>query len=376
MVLRSTLASATCRPSRAVITSPCRRPALAAGLPSSTRLTSAPRASGRPRLAARSGVSDCAVTPSLARRTTPSVISWSATAWAIADGMAKPSPMLPPSRRHDLGVDADQAPRRVDQRAARVAVVDRRVGLQEVLVAAVADAGRPPLGADDAHRHGLADAERIAEGQDDVADAHLVRVAVGERRQAGGLDPHHRQVARRIAADQRAGQRAPVGQVDLDPIGVGHHVVIGQHVAVGADDHTRSEAALAAGTGVLTEALAEELAQRRRKIGRRGLDALLDAQGHDGRRHAVDDRGVGRAGQWQGRDGDGTGRRRRGAWSGGSDGGAATEKGRAERRGSAGRPPPVVIRECGRSRRETDDAVHDVSSPLEPRTSDGRAHLE
>ena len=43
--------------------------------------------------------------------------------------------------REDLRVDPDQLALHVHERAARVAVVDRRVGLQEVLVAAVS---RPP----------------------------------------------------------------------------------------------------------------------------------------------------------------------------------------------------------------------------------------
>ena len=47
--------------------------------------------------------------------------------------------------RQDLRVDADQLALGVHQRAARVAVVDRRVGLQEVLVAAVADAVDRPF---------------------------------------------------------------------------------------------------------------------------------------------------------------------------------------------------------------------------------------
>ena len=60
------------------------------------------------------------------------------TCRAMFAGIAKPMPMLPSDARHDLRVDADQLALGVHQRAARVAVVDRRVGLQEVFVAAVA----------------------------------------------------------------------------------------------------------------------------------------------------------------------------------------------------------------------------------------------
>ena len=53
--------------------------------------------------------------------------------------------------REDRGVDADQLAVHVDQRAARVAGVDRRVGLDEVLVVGDAHVGAA-LGRDDAHR--------------------------------------------------------------------------------------------------------------------------------------------------------------------------------------------------------------------------------
>jgi hypothetical protein len=70
----------------------------------------------------------------------------------------------------------------VNKGAARVAVVDRRVGLQEVLVgaAAVSGSGRAAFRAHDAHRHGLTDAERVADREHDIADLSVVRVA--ERR--------------------------------------------------------------------------------------------------------------------------------------------------------------------------------------------------
>ena len=43
-------------------------------------------------------------------------------------------PLIAAALAEDAGVDADQLAARVDQRAARVARVDRRVGLDEVLV--------------------------------------------------------------------------------------------------------------------------------------------------------------------------------------------------------------------------------------------------
>ncbi len=54
------------------------------------------------------------------------------------DGIAKPRPMLPSLGVRICELMPISSPVGVDERAAGVAVVDRRVGLQEVLIAAVA----------------------------------------------------------------------------------------------------------------------------------------------------------------------------------------------------------------------------------------------
>ena len=48
------------------------------------------------------------VTPSMPRRTAPLSMSCVMTLRAMFAGIAKPMPMLPPERREDLRVDADQ----------------------------------------------------------------------------------------------------------------------------------------------------------------------------------------------------------------------------------------------------------------------------
>ncbi len=64
----------------------------------------------------------------------PWAIIRSAIFWAVLIGTAKPMPTLPlRCRRCDLGVDPDHLARGVEQRAARVAGVDRRVGLDHVV---------------------------------------------------------------------------------------------------------------------------------------------------------------------------------------------------------------------------------------------------
>ena len=97
----------------------------------------------------------------------------------------------------DGGVHADDLAVDVAERAAGVAGVDRRVGLDEVFIALgacltglrvmldVHDAELPPLGGDDALAHRELEAERRAEGEDDVALLDGVFRQVGDR---GGVE--------------------------------------------------------------------------------------------------------------------------------------------------------------------------------------------
>ena len=69
----------------------------------------------------------------------PVAMSWSTVVRTWALGMAKPTPMLPlwplvpePGARAMARVDADDAALHVEQRTARVAGVDRGVGLDGV----------------------------------------------------------------------------------------------------------------------------------------------------------------------------------------------------------------------------------------------------
>ena len=118
-------------PSNSTITSLRCRPALAAGEPSITLWITTPCVlEARPKPSAISGVRSARFTPSMARLTLPCATSCSATWLARLIGIAKPMPW---PLGVDRGVDADGLAADVAQRAARVAEVDRRVGLDEVL---------------------------------------------------------------------------------------------------------------------------------------------------------------------------------------------------------------------------------------------------
>ncbi len=70
-------------------------------------------------------------------------------------------------------VDADELAFRVHQRAARVAGVDSGVGLDEVLERRDAQLAAA-LGAHNAHCDGLAEPQRVADRQHDLADFEVV----------------------------------------------------------------------------------------------------------------------------------------------------------------------------------------------------------
>src|SRR5204863_2537226 len=74
----------------------------------------------------------------------------------------------------DGGVDANQSPFRIDERATGITRVNGRVGLNHVFV--IETQAATTRGADDAARDGLADAERIANREHHIADFELVTV--------------------------------------------------------------------------------------------------------------------------------------------------------------------------------------------------------
>src|SRR5271166_152870 len=75
----------------------------------------------------------------------------------------------------DGRVDADHFSLQAEQRAARIALVDRSVGLQEIVIRAAVDVA--VAGGDDSGRHRFAEAERVSDRHHAVADPHLVAVA-------------------------------------------------------------------------------------------------------------------------------------------------------------------------------------------------------
>ena len=160
----------------------------------------------------------------------------------------------------DRRVDAGEVAVGIDQCAAGVARVDRRVGLDEVFVVVQAQlvaAG----GADDAHGHGLADTERVADGQRNVADTDVVRAADSDRRQVFQVDLEDGEVGFRVAADDAGEGFTTVLQRHDDLIGAAGNVVVGEDVAFRAHDHAGTEARFH--TLLLRRVITEEAAELR-----------------------------------------------------------------------------------------------------------------
>ena len=123
--------------------------------------------------------------PMRPRRTSPYSMIWSMTARAMLIGTAKPMPTLPPLGARIAVLMPISSPAQVDQRAARIAGIDRGVGLDEVLIALDAETAAPER-ADDARGDGLAEAERIADRHHVVTDLQPIAVAERHRRGAPG----------------------------------------------------------------------------------------------------------------------------------------------------------------------------------------------
>ena len=209
------------------------------GCSGSTPRTATPRwaaqAGGRARRRAGSRISS-APTPGTRGARGRGAGSRESTNAAVLDGTAKHSPW---PAEHDRGVDADHAAVGVEQRAAGVARVERRVGLDHALDRAARAwlAQRAAERADDAERHGARQAEGRADGDRRTSPTRSAfespSCGVGQGR---GGRRRRAAAARSVAGsspDDVGEQRAAVGELDLDAGRAVHDVAVGQRVAVG-----------------------------------------------------------------------------------------------------------------------------------------------
>ncbi|MCY1435061.1 hypothetical protein D9M71_511410 [compost metagenome] len=152
-------------------------------------------------------------------------------------------------RTVDGGIDADQPPSRIEQRATGIAGVDSGVGLDQVVNGrATGVAGKGAVKRrDDAGGERPVEPEGIANGKDLLPHLEIGTGAHRHRRRALEADANleYRDVVRRTGANERSLIIATVGQFDrgrrcpLDHVEVGHHVagIVPDEAGAGAARH-------------------------------------------------------------------------------------------------------------------------------------------
>ena len=198
-------------------------------------------------------------------------------------------PIEPPRAREDCGIDADEIAVEIDERAAGIARIDRRIRLDEELIVGDADLGARQR-RDDAARHRLPDAERIADGEHQIADFEIVGIAHRERRQVllVRIDLEHGEIGALVGEQQLGFEFAPVGEHDADIAAAQDHVIVGDDETLAVDDDARAQRILHPLARRAEDAVAAEEAAEER-IGERPLLALRhEAPGID-----IDDGGRG-----------------------------------------------------------------------------------
>ena len=203
------------------------------------------------------------------------------------DGDREGDPLEAAVARGDGRVDADDVAAEVDERPARVARVHRSVGL-DVVGDRVGAAREAAQAGDDAARDGVREVlrERAAEGEHPLPDARLGGVAEAERGEAVAVHLEHGEIGERVRPDDLGRELAAVEEQHPEVRRVLDHVVVGDHVAVLADERARAEAGLLEG---LPAARPEKVLQRAPHAARGLGDGLGGADLDDGRVDALGD---------------------------------------------------------------------------------------
>ena len=145
----------------------------------------------------------------------------------------------------DGGVDADQAAGRVEQGAARVAGVDRGIGLDQVAdqIAVLLPQGAVQ-GRDQAAGEGVVQAEGVADGEGLLPHLEIVAGADGHRRRTvdAHVDTQHRQIVLGTGAHQHRAVAAAVVEAHQRLRGALDHMVVGHYMPQVVPDEARAGA--------------------------------------------------------------------------------------------------------------------------------------
>ena len=190
------------------------------------------------------------------------------------------------------GVDPHQMPIEIDERAARIARIYRRICLDEEFIIGTLDPGAGER-RHNAAGNSLADAERIADRQHEIADFEGIGIGEGDGGEhgLGGItDAQHSQIGLGVLDHHIDGKLAAIGQRDAHIGGAFNDVAIGEDHPARIDNDARAERARFPGAALelpLPEKAREEWiigkGRRRLLLNARGID--IDHRGRDGLDH-------------------------------------------------------------------------------------------
>ena len=164
----------------------------------------------------------------------------------IVDGDRKADARGRTGVRRDHRVNADQFALGINQRTARIARINGRIGLNHVRVdhrfarGGVLHGIRTLQCTHHAGRHRVFQTERAAKRHDPLAHLQIGRTANFDRRQIVGIDLNHRDVARRVAAhDLRVVFHAIHGR--LNGVSALDHVVVRDDISIFRNHNATAE---------------------------------------------------------------------------------------------------------------------------------------
>ena len=158
----------------------------------------------------------------------------------VVDGHSEPEPDT-----GDRRVDTDDARASIGKRTAGVSRVECGVGLDHAVDhAALARRQRPAEVGNDAGRHGLVEAVRVADGDHELADAEPPCIAELRRHELVGLGPEHGEVREWIGAHDLGTVLRAVHERGANPLRPVDDVCRGDEEAVARDDDAATAATL------------------------------------------------------------------------------------------------------------------------------------
>src|SRR5690606_27662084 len=140
--------------------------------------------------------------------------------------------------------DPEQVASGIDQRAARIVGVYRRICLNIILVFIVGSETIASRCADDAQAHALANAEGVADGQYNIANLSFNRLSHGDWGEVIQLDLQYRNVIIRVGSYQGSSGLPAIVQQDDDFVRTADDMVIGQDMTFLAHNHARAKGGL------------------------------------------------------------------------------------------------------------------------------------